>query len=236
VSPRRGPDLPYSIVAGVAPCDTGWLVASAKMAAATFAPEIPRIFLSFAEIISERPPFAVIVVNAPIGYAERLGIGPRTCDLEVREILGLREPTLHSTSTHVRPEEIVADSDERLYAIPSKMLPLYREVAAQISTSSQRIVHEGHPELSFYQLNGSMPLRWSRDEEPGQQERRALLEQKVPGVDRIIDAELEQVPQKHLMDCAALLWTARRVLGHAANRIPTTPEWDSEGLRVEMVM
>ena len=28
---RRGPDLPYSLVAGVTPCATGWLVASAKL-------------------------------------------------------------------------------------------------------------------------------------------------------------------------------------------------------------
>jgi predicted RNase H-like nuclease len=32
-----------------------------------------------------------------------------------------------------------------------------------------------------------------------------------------------------------LLVTARRVLAHAAKRIPVHPEWDSEGLRMELV-
>jgi predicted RNase H-like nuclease len=39
----------------------------------------------------------------------------------------------------------------------------------------------------------------------------------------------------HLLDAAACLWTARRVAARAATRIPMDPEWDSQGLRMEIV-
>ncbi len=38
---RHGPNLPYSLVAGVTPCRGGWLVASAKLQGTIFAPEDP---------------------------------------------------------------------------------------------------------------------------------------------------------------------------------------------------
>ena len=51
----------------------------------------------------------------------------------------------------------------------------------------------------------------------------------------MLDADLRGVPTSHLYDVAALLWTARRIVAKAATRIPEDPEWDSEGLRKEIV-
>jgi predicted RNase H-like nuclease len=115
------------------------------------------------------------------------------------------------------------------------LLPRYREVADEMSPYRQRVVYEGQPELSFYQLNGDKPLRWSKKREEGRQERRGLLEKNIPGADKILDGELGGSASKHLVDLAALLWTARRVFGHAAVRMPVEGEWDSEGLRQEIV-
>ncbi len=39
----------------------------------------------------------------------------------------------------------------------------------------------------------------------------------------------------HLLDAAAILWTARRIFAKAALRIPDDPEWDEHGLRMEIV-
>ena len=117
-----------------------------------------------------------------------------------------------------------------------RFCPSYREVAAEISAFRQRVVYQGHPELSFFQINADNPLRRSKQIEMGRDERRAILELRIPGIDVVLDAELLGVPQKHLFDAAALLWTARRVFAHAAKRIPTEPEWDSEGLRMEYVL
>ena len=233
MSPRRGPDLPYSIVAGVTPWRSFWLGASAKMAGSVFAPESPRIFDSFAEILSESPPYSVIVVNAPIGYVDRPGFGKRTCDLEVRALLGRRASTVHSSPARSTLEG--GQEQERLDAVTAKMLPRYREVAAQMSQYRQRVVFEGHPELSFFQLNSATPLRWSKNTEAGRMERRRLVEERIPDIGKILESGLEHVPQKHFLDVSALLWTARRVFGRAATRIPSSAEWDSEGLRIEMV-
>jgi predicted RNase H-like nuclease len=90
--------------------------------------------------------------------------------------------------------------------------------------------------LSFYQLNNEMPLRFSKKIEAGREERRMLLEKKIPGIDKVIYSDIPGVPRKHLYDVGALLYTARRVFGHAAIRIPSEAEWDSEGLRMELVL
>lgn len=233
---RRGPDLPYSVVAGVTPWAQRWVVASAKMAGATFAPEEPRIFDSFAEVLDDRPSFSAIVVNAPIGYVEKPGMGARTCEREARKLLGRRASAIHRSPTRAALEEDGAWAGDHLDAVSAMLLPRYREVAAQMSPFRQRVVYEGHPELSFFQLNGDTALRYSKKTESGRGERREILMSKIPGVSKILDAELESVPRKHLLDAAALLWTARRVFGHAARRLPSDAEWDSEGLRMEIVL
>jgi len=57
----------------------------------------------------------------------------------------------------------------------------------------------------------------------------------MPGIDKVINASIPRVLEKHLLDAAALLWTARRVFGRAAKRLPAEAEWDSEGVRMEIV-
>ena len=68
-----------------------------------------------------------------------------------------------------------------------------------------------------------------------QESGRALLETKLPGALRIIDAEVPGATPSHLLDAAAILWTARRIFAKAAVRIPSDPEWDEQGLRMEIV-
>jgi predicted RNase H-like nuclease len=232
---RGGPDLPYSIVAGVTPCAPGWLVASAKLHGSTFAPEEPRVIPTFAEVLDERPSFSVIAVNAPIGYAQETQVGGRTCDRLARGLLGRRGSTVHSAPTRATLEEDAPVVDDRLDAVTNILLRRYREVAAEMAPFRQRTVYEVHPELSFFQINGDEPLRWSKKTEAGWEERAELLKRRVPGVERILETELADVPFAHLLDAAAMLWTARRIFARAAVRIPTDPEWDDQGLRMELV-
>ena len=39
----------------------------------------------------------------------------------------------------------------------------------------------------------------------------------------------------HMLQAAAMLWTGRRASGHAINRLPLDPQWDSGGIRMELV-
>ncbi len=232
---HRGPDLPYDLVAGVKPCATGWLVASAKLHGTTFAPDEPRVYETFVEVLDERPSFAMVALNAPVGYLDAFTHGGRTCDREARVLLGKRGAAIQNAPVRSQVEEGANGHVEGLNAVSRALLPRYREVAAQMAPFRQRSMYEVHPELSFFQLNDDVPLRWSKRTEAGRGERRALLESKIPGVKRILDAELPRVPASHLLDVAALLWTARRLFAHAGVRLPEDPQWDDEGLRMEFV-
>jgi len=231
---RSGPNLPYSIVAGVTPCAPGWLVASAKLHGATFAPEPPRVLATFVEVLDERPTFSTIALNAPIGYVEGVQ-GGRTCDRLARALLGRRGSTVHNAPTRASLEEDEGVGDDHLDAITNILLRRYREVAAEMAPYRQRTVFEVHPELSFFQINSDVPLRWSKKTEAGVEERSALLRKRIPGVERILETELEDVQLSHMLDAAAILWTARRIFARAGTRIPTDPEWDEQGLRMELV-
>jgi predicted RNase H-like nuclease len=232
---RKGPDLPYSVVAGVTPCGPGWLVASAKLNGPTFAPELPRVLDSFAEVLDERPSFSVIALNAPIGYVEDAHTGGRTCDRMARALLGRRGSTVHNAPSRADLKEGAPAGGDHLDAVSTALLPRYREVAAEMAPYRQRTVYEVHPELSFYQINGDVPLRWTKKFEVGRDERRELLLKRIPGIDRVLDAELDDVAPSRLLDAGALLWTARRIFARAGTRIPSDPEWDEEGLRMELV-
>jgi predicted RNase H-like nuclease len=235
VSSHRGPDLPYSVVAGVTPFNDKWLVASAKLAGSTFAPEPPKVYDSFLDVLSERPAFTVVVVNVPIGFLDTPEMGPRTCDRQARALLGRRGTAVHNAPSLAVFDGRAEPGNDGLDAVTRTMLPRYREVAKEMSPYRQRVVYEGHPELSFYQLHKDTPLKKSKVIAEGKEERRLILEDRIRGSERYLDATNFDVPQKHLYDSFALLWSARRVYGHAAKRIPVEPEWDSEGLRMEIV-
>ena len=223
------------MVAGVTPFNDKWLVASAKLAGSTFAPEPPKIYDSFLEVLSERPAFATVVVNAPIGYLDTPEMGARTCDRQARALLRRRGTAVHNAPSRAVFDGRVDASEDRLDAVTRTMMPRYGEIALEMSPYRQRVVYEGHPELSFFQLHKDTPLRRSKVATEGKEERRIVLEDKIRGSERYLDAKVVGAPQRHLYDAFALLWTARRVYGHAAKRIPTDPEWDSEGLRMEIV-
>ncbi len=235
MSPQRGPNLPYKLVAGVTPVRSKWLVASAKMAGSTFAPEDPRVYDTFREVVDMRPPFASIVVNAPIGFREDNAKGPRRCDFEARVLLDKRGRFLRKTPTRETLQRGYALPEDRLDAITLMLMPSFVEVFNEMSAYRQRVVYEGTPELSFYQLNAEKPLLYSKHSIEGREERWSLLIKRINGIERVLDAQLKGVSTEHLTDAAMLLVTARRVLAHAAKRIPVHPEWDSEGLRMELV-
>ncbi len=235
MSPRRGPELPYSVVAGVTPARSRWLVASAKVQGSTFAPEPPKLYETFTEVLDERPSFSSIVVNAPIGYRDSRDSPERVCDSECRALLGPRGKFLHNAPTWETMSRGFSVPEDHLDVVTALLLPMYLAVAKEMSPYRQRVVFEGHPEMSFYQLNGGVPLSRSKRLVVGRDERRDVLLAKVPGVEKVIDSGLPGVHQRHLLAAAALVASARRVFTRSAKRVPFDGVWDSEGLRVEIV-
>lgn len=231
----RGPQLPYSVVAGVTPCRGGWLVASAKVQGTVFALDDPIRLPTFIEVVDQRPAYAAVALNAPVGYRSEAELGGRTCDAEARLLLGRRGGSIKNAPVRLDGTRDIDLLPDRLDAISRTLLHRYREVASEMAPFRQRTIHEVHSDLCFYQLNGEKPMQHSKQTDAGRNERAALLEQKVPGVERILAADIPGVPTSHLLDVAALVWTARRILSRAGVRIPIDPEWDEQGLRMEII-
>ena len=83
-----------------------------------------------------------------------------------------------SRSTHAEGIDLLPD---HLDAISQTLLPRYQEVAHEMAPFRQRTIYEVNADLSFYQLNDDVPMQWSKHSEKGIEERRTLLETKVPG-------------------------------------------------------
>ncbi len=232
---RRGPDLPYKLVAGVTPCGPSWLVAPAKLQGTIFAPEDPQLISPFGEVLDQRPTFTVIALNAPVGYLDESAAGGRTCDREARALLGPKRGSSIQSAPVRSPTNELEFLPDHLDAISMTLLPRYREVAAEMAPFRQRTVYEVHSDVSFFEMNEGKPLQWSKQSEKGLNERREILEGKFPGADRILSAELPGASLAHLLDVAVFVWTARRIFARAAIRIPQDPEWDEQGLRMEIV-
>jgi predicted RNase H-like nuclease len=224
-----GNELPYKIVGGAVPCATGWLMVSAKMKGATFAPDFPRVADELVDIFHRRPPFSVIALNAPIGSPALALGGQRTCDIEGSTVLDtdIVFARWHGVTPRMA-DGLNADDDG------SRLGERFSEVAREIAPYLQRKVYEVVPDLSFYQLNSEKPLEFHAASDEGYAERRELLT-KVPGLPRILDADLPGVTQLELLESCALLWSARRISSRAAKRLPSLPEWDENGLRVDIV-
>jgi predicted RNase H-like nuclease len=232
---RHGPNLPYSVVAGVTPCGPSWLVGAAKVQGTIFSPEDPQLISPFGEVLDQRPGFAVIALNAPVGYLDLAAAGGRSCDREARTLLGPKRGSSIQSAPVRSPNNELEFLPDHLDAISMTLLPRYREVAGEMAPFRQRTVYEVHSDMSFYELNDCQPMRWPKQTEKGLDERRELLEAKFPGVYRIISAELPGVSLAHLLDVAVFVWTARRIFNRAAIRLPRDPEWDEQGLRMEIV-
>jgi predicted RNase H-like nuclease len=230
---RGGPELPYQVIAGVVPCNSGWLTASCKIAGVTMSIEEPMVFETFAEILDYKPSFAVIGVHAPIGFLDEATPKGRECDQLAREMLGPRR----GASIRSAPSRALlrGDVDTGVDAVTGILLRHYREICEEVAPYRQRTVYSVEPELTFYELNHNKPLTYSKRSELGREERKALLMGRLDQVDRILCAELPRVKESRLIDVAACMWSARRIMAKIGHRIPENPEWDSEGLRMEII-
>jgi len=235
---RRGPDLPYRPLAGVVPCPGGWLVASGKLQGITLSPETPVILPALVDVLDYRPTYEIIALHAPVGLLPTYQRGGRSCDREARRVLGWRRGAAVQSppSRAALASSEVGTGDSRgVSAAMRLLLPKIREVAADVPSYLQRRVFEVHPELSFYQLNDDRPMVFSKQWPSGRAERRGVLERKFAGIDRLLDHRPRGMRETHLLDAAACLWTARRITARAVVRLPEDAEWDSEGLRMEII-
>ncbi len=238
---NRGAQLPYRLLAGAIPVPAGWLVASAKLQGATIAPEEPRIESTFIDLLDYKPAYQIIALSAPIGLLDEPVPKGRACERDARRLLGVPRASAIASAPIRRAlscttyEEAAAANGGHLSPVRWRQFAKIAEVDKAIAPYWQRTVFEVHPELSFFQLASDNSVRFPKHTRAGAEERRALLEARLPGVERVIDSRLRGTTEAQLLDAAACLWTARRIASRAINRLPEDPEWDALGLRMEIV-
>lgn len=222
------------------PCGSRWLIAPGRLQGITLYPADPMVFDTIVEILDYKPSYEVIGVACNIGLLDTPTKGGRTCDREARKLLKFpRSGAIVSAPIRSALKATTYAEAYRLNGGMSSVAYNHLHQIAELDTAIepywQRTVFEVHPELSYYQLNGDVPMNYSKHGDRGPAERKALLEKRIPGITQITDARLPRVRRAHLLDAAACLWTARRIAGRAVNRVPEDPEWDEQGLRMEIV-
>lgn len=238
-SARQRPSI--TSIAGITPCPAGWLVLPARLSGVTIVTDDPVVLGTLTEVLDYRPTFDTAVIEVPIGLFDEPAAPYRNCDAAAREMIGwprsvalfavpsravLRAPTFEAAQ---QLEPWINRGDWRRFK-------WVREAEAEIQPFHQRHWFSAHSDLSYVSLNGDEPLVSSPYQDDGVAERRELLKTRMPGVEDVLDRTPPAgAARVHLVRAAGLLWTARRAHGRAATRLPVDSDWDSAGLRMELV-
>jgi predicted RNase H-like nuclease len=230
---RKGAPLPYRPLAGVEPCPGGWFVVSGKLQGVSLFPEPPQVLASISDVLDARPPYEIIALHAPIGLPGERIPGGRACDRQARKLLGRRRGA--AVTAPPSRSSVYDATGEGLSAVVRAQLARIREVQRDVASYHQRTVFEVHPELGFFQLNEDAPLRYSKRTHLGIEERLSLLQARMPGLERVLDNVPDGIRLPTVLDACVNLWTARRIAARAVSRLPEVPEWNEDGLRMELV-
>ena len=229
------------LVAGVDGCRDGWIFLIGDSIGERISFLDVLIVQSFKELIAATQSCAAVAVDIPIGLSEDR---PRRADLEARKRLGRPR----ASSVFPAPVRAVLACEDyraacdvsawawgrRLSKQSFNILPKIREADSVLTASDQRRIVEAHPEVCFTALNAGRPMVHYKKTADGVEERRALLH----GV-YVEDVSLRPVPKgagrDDFHDACVLVWTASRLARGRAERLPSEPELDSRGLRMEIV-
>lgn len=233
--------LPYKTLGGIVPCPGGWLIVPARLAGVTVNAEQPMVVAHLYDVLEYKPKFDAAAIYAPIGFYEYPQGPYRPCDAEAREMVGWPrvvgvKPMPSRAALRAANREEARQLEPWLTNDDFRRFRWWREVEREIQPFHQRSFFAAHPDLSFTNLNGDMPLTTSPYHSEGVLERMKLIRDKLPGIEDLFMA----VPppgaaQVHVMQACALVWSARRAAGRAMSRLPADPTWDDAGMRMELI-
>ena len=193
----------------------------------------------------ERP--EVVAIDMPIGFPDVASRGGRSCEIEVRQLIGPRRSSVFSSPSR---QSLTATSYEAAVSLnkPSRpdgvglskqsfaLFPKLREVDEFINPAKQDWIIEVHPEFSFFLMNDKRHLGFSKKKREGQEERIRLLHRVgFVGVSNALSMKRDLgAAADDIWDACAVAWTASRVVEHEAIRLPNDPPLDGRGLRMEI--
>ena len=232
---------PYKMLAGIVPCPGGWLIVPARLAGVTVVAEDPEVVKLLIDVLEFKPKFDAAAIWCPIGFADEPEGPYRPCDAEAIDLVGWPRnvaitPTPSRAALRAPTREDALALEPWLTPADFRRFKWIREAEEQFQPFHQRTFFAAHPDLTFTQLNGDQPLRSSPYQQDGIVERMALIREKLPGVEEIIQRTPPPgAAQVHVLQATGLLWTARRAAGRAMQRLPMEPTWDTSGMRMELV-
>lgn len=194
---------------------------------------------SFADLL-RRSDLEVVLIDVPIGLPDH---GARGCDRLARTMIGPRRNSVFSAPIRsMLGATSWEDACQRRHLVEGKrvskqvsaILPLIESVDAQMTPSQQRHVREGHPEVSFAALAGT-PMQAPKRKREGRAQRLRLLRAEFPDIEKNIAEFSQPGAITDILDAYVLLWSAIRVSRHQGESLPAEPEYDSRGLRMEIV-
>jgi predicted RNase H-like nuclease len=234
-------------LAGVDGCRPGWIVALVRPAGDEAR---IRVVPHFADVLAAPEAPAVVAVDIPIGLPDRIGSDGRGPERAIRPLLGARQSSVFS----VPPRAAIYAADFRAACAAalaasepprkvSKQLfmiaPKIREVdeALRADPIAATRVHEVHPELAFWQLNGARALGEPKKmkgvcHEPGLALRRRLLVAAGLPASIVMSAPPKGAGADDLLDALVCVAIARRLHAGTARPFPDPPGRDTYGLSV----
>jgi predicted RNase H-like nuclease len=236
-------------IAGIDGCKSGWVVVSAYEDLSDI--EI-RLYEKFLDVFEQGLPPQLVAVDMPMGFAEKAETGGRVCERELRKILGREKgssvfpsPCRAALQYDMRDQYAEACRVNRENSIDkAKSITIFchgifkkiNELDKFVRENTNRRIFECHPEYTFALMRNPMapkPIIESKKSAAGLAIRAAVLTK--AGIDlstnwrslfRRKDAALDDV-----LDAAACLWSASRILTGEHKRLPADGELrDSKGI------
>ncbi len=234
-------------LAGADGCKAGWIVAFARPDGDDLR---MRVIRRFGDITTQPEQPAVIAVDMPIGLPGRIGPRGRGPERAVRPLLGERQSSVFAVPSRdavyaenyadaCRIAAATSDPPKKVSKQLFMIAPKIREIDLCLRSAPGLAarVHEVHPEVAFWRLNGDRPLAEPKKVKgwpygPGLALRRALL-----AADGFPATAMERAPpdgaaEDDVLDALACLAIARRVHTGIAEPFPNPPLRDDFGLPV----
>jgi predicted RNase H-like nuclease len=234
-------------LAGVDGCRSGWIAAFVRPAGEeTRVRIVPR----FADVLAAPEAPACVAVDIPIGLPDRIGPDGRGPERAIRPLLGARQSSVFSVPPRAAiyaadfgaacAAALAASEPPRKVSKQLFMIaPKIREVDALLRADAACAgrVHEVHPELAFWRLNGNRALDQPKKVKgvcyaPGLALRRELLVAAGLPAAVVMSAAPKGASPDDLLDALACAAIARRLRAGTARPFPDPPARDSYDLTV----
>ncbi len=202
-------------------------------------------FKSLTQLLESYPDLKVAAVDTPIGLPDE-HIRRRKCDEEAKVCLGPRRSSIFYAPPRflleARSQQEASDlsGSKGSGGISAQAYGIFyyiRDADAIVQMQGQSIIKEVHPEVSFWRMNDRRALQYSKHKREGKEERWSLL------LNHYEERLMEQCNAARygtgaaiddLDDALAALWSAQRILAGRAEKIPTKPQVDANGLLMEI--